>query len=267
MNAEAAQVIVAEGRTPKREGNAVSVPAVNDASGIMTMIAAAARDPNVDVDKMTKLYDIRDRELARCAKQAFATAMAEFKKNPPKILKDKHVEFTTGKGVTAYDHATLGNVCAQVINALAAVEISHRWDLDQRDNCVTVTCVLTHAEGHETRTPFIAGRDDTGSKNNIQAIGSAVTYAQRYTLLAAVGLAAENDDDGRGAGPTIELVSDEQAANLQALITEVSANKTSFLAYFKADRIADVPADRYSEAVRMLERKRATPANATGAGK
>ena len=46
--------------------------------------------------------------------------------------------------------------------------------------------------------------DTSGSKNSIQAISSAVTYLQRYTLLAATGLSTSElgnlDNDGRGTG-------------------------------------------------------------------
>jgi len=38
------------------------------------------------------------------------------------------------------------------------------------------------------------------SKNDAQAQGSAITYARRYALLSMLGLAGDEDDDGKGAG-------------------------------------------------------------------
>lgn len=35
--------------------------------------------------------------------------------------------------------------------------------------------------------------------NDMQGFGSAITYARRYALQAALGIAAETDDDGRAA--------------------------------------------------------------------
>jgi hypothetical protein len=262
VNAEASHVIVAGERTPKREGNAVSVPAMNDAAGIMAMIANAARDPNVDPDKMLKLYDIRERELNRLAKAAFADAMATFKANPPKIVKDKHVKIAhkNGGGFTEYDHATLGHVCDQIIAGLAAVGISHRWDLAQLDGgMIRVTCVLTHRDGHSEGTALLSSRDESGSKNNIQAVGSTVTYLQRYTLLSSVGLATGlPDDDGHGSegGNDYERITDSQVADLKALIQEVGANTAALLTYIKYETLADIPADRYRDVVRVVEGKR-----------
>lgn len=260
MAVEASQVIVADGRMPRRESNNINLPAINDASGIMNVIANAARDPNVDVEKMLKLYDIRDRELARQAKQAFADAMSRFKENPPKIIKDKHVKIPhkQGPGFTEYDHTSLGHLCEKIIEGLAAVGISHSWQLEQIEGGqIRVTCILTHRDGHETRTPLHSSRDDSGSKNNLQAMSSAISYLERYTLFAATGLASGMpDDDGRGAEPEVERITDSQVADLNALITEVGANKDSLLNYLKLDSLADIPAERYVSVVRAVEAKR-----------
>jgi hypothetical protein len=57
--------------------------------------------------------------------------------------------------------------------------------------------------GHSEEGAVLEGAPDTsGSKNSIQAVGSTVSYLERYTLLAATGLAAKDqDDDGRGGAP------------------------------------------------------------------
>lgn len=265
MNAEASQVILAESRTAKRD--APLTVAATETAALMQIIANAARDPEVDADKMLKLFDMREREFARLARQAFAAAMAEFKANPPKIVKDKHVSFDTSKGRTEYDHATLGHVCDQIIEGLAAVGISHRWDLEQHDGgMTTVTCVLTHREGHETRTPLKAGRDDTGSKNNIQSMGSSVTYLQRYTLLAATGLAAGlPDNDGRGAENDYERITDSQVADLKALCEEVGANVSALLTYIRVEKLSDISVENYPRVVKLVEEKRKRPATGAGA--
>ena len=155
----------------------------------------------VDPDKLQKLMDFAERYQANQAKMAYNASMAEFKQHPPRISKNRHVKF----GTTEYDHATLDNVVDQITAALSKVGISHKWDTEQRDGKIIVTCVLTHRMGHSERTPLEATADTSGSKNAIQAIGSAVTYLQRYTLLAATGLAvAGADNDGKGAEPAME---------------------------------------------------------------
>lgn len=134
------------------------------------------------------------------ARKSYVADMAEFKKNPPHIVKDKLVAFSG----TSYTHATLGNVTSAIVEGLAKHGFSHRWDTEQRDGGqIVVTCILTHKLGHSERTSLFSRPDDSGKKNNIQQMASAITYLQRYTLLGACGLATHDqaDDDGKSAQP------------------------------------------------------------------
>jgi hypothetical protein len=148
---------------------------------------------NADIDKLTKLMDLQERWERSEARKAFVIAMNAFKAKPPAITKNKDVAF----GNTKYSHATLDHVCDAVTKGLSEHGISHRWKVEQSPEWITVSCVLTHAQGHSEETVLKGTPDNSGSKNSIQAIGSTVTYLQRYTLLAACGLAAGNDTDGR----------------------------------------------------------------------
>ena len=174
---------------------------INQETVLLEVIAkAASSGSQIDLERMERLLVMHERLQAKRAEQDFIDAMARFKANAPTITKDKRVYFTSSKGTTDYMHATLGNVCQVAIAGLAAVGISHRWDLDQgQGGMITVTCVLTHVGGHSIRTPLSGNRDDTGNKNNLQQVASTITYLERYTLLAATGLATD-DDDGRAAG-------------------------------------------------------------------
>jgi ERF superfamily len=159
-------------------------------------ILQIAVQQGADVDKLAKLLEIQERWEANEARRAYNAAMAAFKKNAPRISKNKHVK----AGQVEYDHATLDHVVDAVTAALSAVGISHNWKVSQSLE-IAVTCLLTHQLGHREETTLKAGPDTSGDKNSIQAIGSTVTYLQRYTLLAAVGLAAAGtDNDGRAAG-------------------------------------------------------------------
>src|SRR5690606_11841500 len=58
-----------------------------------------------------------------------------------------------------------------------------------------VRVLIVHTSGETLDLgsfPFAPGRDP-------QATGSAVTYHRRYALLAALGIAADDDDDGHAA--------------------------------------------------------------------
>jgi hypothetical protein len=61
-------------------------------------------------------------------------------------------------------------------------------------------CIVEHRDGHSEDTSLTAQPDNSGKKNSIQAIGSTITYLQRYLLKLALGIAASKDDDANSAG-------------------------------------------------------------------
>lgn len=179
-----------------QEPRHTSTPALNQIHYPLTTPTPAtllqmAVQQGADLDRLEKLMALQERWENNEAKKSFTQAMAEFKANPPEIFKDKEVSYTG----TAYSHATLGNVCSKIVAALARVGISHKWDLQQSGGDVAVTCVLTHRMGHSEGTRMESNADTSGKKNPIQAVASAISYLQRYTLLAATGLATQDQDD------------------------------------------------------------------------
>lgn len=207
-----------------------------------------------DLEKLRQLMDLQDRWEAAQARKAFVAAIAAFKAEPMRILKSKQVNIPGG---AKFAHATLADVCDGVVAALSKHGLSHKWELQQEGDRITVMCILTHEAGHSERTMLSGLPDDSGKKNGIQQIASTVTYLQRYTLMAAVGLAAKDmDDDGRGAGTPKPKLTPEQIANLEALITEVGSNKINFLKWARVEALEDILASNYIACVQALEQKR-----------
>lgn len=187
----------------------------------MSPLASAAElvkaNGNMDVEKLGKLLEMQERWDATQAKKAYVVAMAAFKENPPEIFKDKTVNYNQ----TQYSHASLGNVTATINTALSEHGLTASWVTSQDNGSVKVACKITHIMGHSEECCLAAPPDATGSKNIIQAIGSTVTYLQRYTLLALTGLATyDQDDDGAGAGkpkPEIPEMTDANKEVMQAI--------------------------------------------------
>ena len=205
----------------------------------------------IDTDKLGQLMDLQERWEANEARKAYTRAMAAFQKNPPSIEKASHVKF----GNTEYDHALLEDVAGVIREALSERGFSFRWKTDSGDGSsgVTVTCIITHEMGHSEETTLTAPADTSGSKNSIQSIGSTVTYLQRYTLLAATGLAPKGvDNDARA----VDTINENQEAEIRALMQEVNANEVRFLAFLGVDKLGDLPASRMRSAISALEAKR-----------
>lgn len=167
------------------------------ANNPMAMIAAAVAK-GVDTEQLTKLMDLQERWEKNEARKAFSDAMVAFKAEPITIDKNKDV-YHNGKYM--YSHATLDNICRQIIAALQKHGIAHTWRVSQSESRIKVACVLRHRMGHEETVELEGAPDTSGAKNAIQAMASTVSYLQRYSLMASTGLAAGmDDDDGAGGG-------------------------------------------------------------------
>ena len=200
----------------------------NPLAGTPAYMLQLAVEQGADLAKLEKLMELQERWEKNEARKAFVAALSAFKANPPDIVKNKHVKIQhkNGPGFTEYDHATLDHVSAEIGKALAQQQMSHRWDVEQKEGgIIQVTCVLQHVMGHSERVTMQSLADQSGSKNSIQAIGSTVTYLQRYTLLAATGVAVKGQDNDGACEPEEEpLVSPVQAKMLQAVLNKCSPN-------------------------------------------
>lgn len=201
-----------------------------------------------DLDKLEKLLALQERWDANQAKKAYHQAMAQFKANPPKIEKDKNVAYKEVR----YSHASLANVCEKVNAELSKHGLSASWIPKQNNEGISITCKITHILGHSEEATLSAPADTSGSKNSIQAIGSTITYLQRYTLFSATGLAA-NDQDDDGKASEVEHISDDQAIHIRNLLADSGANVSRFLKYLEVEKIEDILKSDYTKAVNVLE--------------
>lgn len=169
-------------------------------------LLALAISKDLDIEKLERLMELQERWEVKQAKSAFYEATTEFQSICPEIKKTKTVNYTTSKGKTEYKYAPLPEIIAQIKNPLKKCGLSFRWEQEDTENLIKITCIVTHISGHSESTYLSGVFDETGSKNLIQARGSTVTYLQRYTLIPALGLSsADTDDDGRGSsGPLYE---------------------------------------------------------------
>jgi hypothetical protein len=154
-------------------------------------------------------------------------------------------------------YADLAVVVEAVIPALNESGIAVIQSPSFDGDLVSVTTVLLHESGSSV-TGTLSMRP---TKMDPQGVGSAITYARRYALLAMTGAAPE-DDDGQAASqpgndraPT-PPISQDQADALRLEIEAVGADPAKFLAFFKIKGLEAMPAGRWNEAVAMLEAKR-----------
>ena len=145
---------------------------------------------------------------------AFAKAQAEMEA----ASKDSNNPFFKSK------YADLNSVMGAVKPAFAKHGLAFVQVCHDADNCAKVETLIVHESGEQISAGCVSV---PVSKHDAQGYGSALTYARRYSLAAAAGVGAE-DDDGNAAvkaapktiTPTTglwEALKDEQRSRLTDL--------------------------------------------------
>jgi hypothetical protein len=241
----------------EEEPRAIQVADTNDAA-MMALIAKAASDPNFDADKMDRLLQMQERLMDRRAVQEFNRAFTEMQPKLPVIdrkgrilIQDKQGNVTQNTPYAKWE---------DIDRVIKPIYTAHGFSLSFKpgvaaDGKMTITAVLRHVAGHQDEATVTLPYDSSGSKNNVQAVGSSNTYGKRYAACDLLNIVTEGqDDDGKAAGEP-EWVTTEQLGELQELMDSVNADRAKFLGFFKIETIAHLPAKRFGEAVKMLQAK------------
>jgi hypothetical protein len=94
-----------------------------------------------------------------------------------------------------------------------------------------------------------------------QVIGSALTYARRYSLFALTGIAGDDDDDGnaasgKGKEDDDPLIDAAQLAQVQELLTETKSNLEIFFDTLGVSTFSDMSVKHYQRALVLLNEKK-----------
>lgn len=228
-------------------------------SEMQQMMQLAIRQGTDGVEALRALVELKREQEDREAAREFAAALARFHRIAPKTIRKDRT------GAHGARYATLDQIMQTIMPALLEAGLSVSYDTESQADAIAVQCIIRHVGGHSERTLFTCPREAPGKRMNVaQAEGSALMYARRYALSAALNLVTgDRDDDGHAAGsaPTV-LVTAEQAADLRALATEIGIDQAEFFAAASGyigsliDTFAAVPADKYNDVVSALEGRR-----------
>lgn len=140
-------------------------------------------------------------------------------------------------------YADLAACVEAVIDALNNNKIALIQKTHECESGVSVETIFLHESGEELRSGKLWL---PASKQDAQGYGSALTYARRYSLMAACGIAPE-DDDGNAASKTIakhknSALTDKAYADHMAAMdasTDMDTLKSAFANAYKAAKAAN----------------------------
>jgi len=135
-------------------------------------------------------------------------------------------------------YSTLASVIDAVRPALSGNGLAFVQKLHTAEGGVSVETVLIHESGQEMSCGILFV---PASKQDAQGYGSALTYAKRYGLQAALGIASEDDDGNAASKPRpapvqpVKITIDMDAAvEEMSAQTSIAALKECFAKWYKA---------------------------------
>jgi hypothetical protein len=213
--------------------------------------------PNLDPAKLEHLLRLYEHTTQRAAEAAFNSALAELQPKLPIIGRHGEIKGNekdekgnkTGVQIKRNKYALFEDIVEACRPLLAERGFSERFEIEQTEARMTVTCILGHREGFSTRTAISLPFDSTPGKNNNQGWGSTLSYGKRYTYCAALNIITRGEDDDGNAGGSGETITEDQGDELRKLMEDFESERMEgFCKHFKIDRIDDLPAAKFEAA-------------------
>lgn len=203
----------------------VVTPMPAQEQSMASRILEMASDPNFDVEKLDRLMDLQEREMNRLAKIAFNKDFTAMQADITTVSKGNKVGYESRGTKVGYSFATLEDIVDMVRPVLQEYGFAISFKVDT-SNGVKVNCSLMHKEGHSIDTTMQLPPDSSGGKNNVQALGSSISYAKRYTLSSILNIATRDDDDAQSAMQKDQrTITAGQSKTLEAKFNKLPADR------------------------------------------
>ena len=225
---------------------------LSEGGAFLAVIAAAARDPQVDVAKMRALLEMHERLMKSQAEIAYNEAMARLQPKLPRIVKGRKIEV---KGSLRSKYAAYEDIDKSVRPLLDEEGFSISYTTEQVGKETKIIMTIRHRMGHKERSEITLPFDKSEFRSEVQSLGSTVSFGKRYALCMALNIVTVNeDDDGQAAG----WLTPEQRKNVEEMILACEMTPTqhaAFLKFAEADTLAQIRARAYDRVMAALRAK------------
>lgn len=229
--------------------------AVAEPTTLLSAIVRMASDQSVDVTKLQALLAMQERLEARQAEAAFNAAHARVVSKMPRVPKNGVVNLGVGKG--SYNFARWEDVDALLRPLMQAEGFSLTFDAQYRDGGgAVVIATLLHSGGHSRQASIPLALDTGAGRNNLQAMGSTLSYGKRYLAEMLFNIVREGiDDDGRTGGK--QYLSPAQQSELLDLVAATATDLDRFFTHMKIDAatVAEIDTEDFPRLINALQIK------------
>lgn len=249
---------VQEIEAPRKNGGkrlaVVETASATESATLLAMIERLVRDPSVDMARVDHAYGLLKEMQGRDARTQYLAALPRLQAALPLVERK-------GEGHNKKKYARFEDFISAAMPEVTGTGFSLTFRVDQTDTHIKVTAVLGHQAGHQEETSLSLPFDKTGNKNDVQALGSSISYGKRYTGMTLLGIATEDeDDDGKKAGGSeTAQASTEDLAEIDRLINKTKSDIPKLCLAFDVDQTQDLNAMKAKAVIRFLKIKAGEP--------
>lgn len=195
-----------------------------EAASLIQVIADAARDPSVDINKMERLWEMHEKLKNRADEEAFNAAMNKAQSEMGRVAAD------AANPQTKSLYATYGKLDAMVrpVYTRNGFSVSFNEGEGAPEGHLRMLAYVSHSAGHTRTYKADIPNDGKGAKGGdvmtkTHATGAGKSYGKRYMLKDIFNIAiGEEDNDGNGEGA-------EDVAATRLELWTLKANATTTL--------------------------------------
>jgi hypothetical protein len=236
-------------------------------------------EKGVDPTALRQMMDLSERWETNQAAKRFAERITMFQSKCEAVYKGRAAQFDekdgsgnkTGNKVAAYKFASYDDIMAEVQPILAECEIVVTFSTDEpKEGRPGLSGKCRVRVGQHTEDSYLFLPIPEMKVNATQKFGAALSYLKRYLLCAALNIRTTDVDDD--AGTQFDTITAKQQATLDGYrqqIEDVQAKATGqgvvfdnpfsmarFWQWAKCKTFAELPAEKYGEAAKLLNEKK-----------
>ncbi len=227
---------------------------VRKPQSILEVIARAAANPRVEIQKMQALLTLQMDIEKRQAEVEFNAALARLMPKLPRIEKNGVIPDNLGKIRSRFARYEDIDRVTRPLLAEEGFSISFRTE-EPTPGSVRVIGRLAHCMGHALESSVTVPISAPPKATGTQAVGSSVSYGKRYVVVNMLNIICVGEDTDGQAPPS--PITEEQVMNIETLLQDTKSDRAKFLAYVGEgiQKVADILDRDYERAIKALQAK------------
>jgi hypothetical protein len=232
--------------------NLPATPA-QETTAMIAMIKELALTPGANIDAIKAILDMQRQLMKDQAERAMNEALARLA--IPHVKKNGKIPLGKGESKADVPFARWEDIDSVIRPLLMAEGLSLSFTAPPRQSDgggSTMIGRLSHVQGAFREAEISLPLDTGPGRNNLQAMGSTISYGKKYLAFMLLNIVTEGQDDD---GLKSSQIDADQTDILEKKIIEVGADRPKFLKLFEIKEVGLLQKRDFDKAIAFLNLK------------